>query len=393
MDSFSSLNFALLISLYISIAFFVSLIFKLRTKLGIGILFAGIGAFQFLQTYLTNTIQIQIDSFLTISPGTILFNASLFAVLILFVKEGAARARSLLYALLITNLFLCAIQYFIGLSFPESPMANLFNTDSIAIGIKTFSLGTILLFLDGLLVFFLYNQISRKLNGFFKKAVIIMTLVFFFDAFVFLTVIQGVELNSNFLNSTILKAFLSSLIYSVLFALYLKFFEKSKFVKGNSYSLSTYFSFLLYRGELENIQKKLAHQEKVFSDELVASETRFQLASELANLGYWQFNAQNKVFLLNDQLLKIYRTPLESIGSYLLSIKDYIDQFIPKEEQAAFISKLDSIDFGQAPSRSEIKHKVAFGDGSQGYVITVILTEKDSSTNEIKVHGITRATR
>ncbi|MFP2996721.1 hypothetical protein ABN763_12460 [Spongiivirga sp. MCCC 1A20706] len=390
MESFNLLNFALLASLYTCITVFIAVIFKLRTKFGIGLVFTGIGAFQFLQTYLANTITLEISSVISISPGTIMFHASLFVVLLILVKEGSNKARTLLYAILFTNLFLCAIQYALGYSFPRSPMASLFNSENIGIGIKTFSLGTLLLFVDGLLIFFLFNKISKLNIPFFLNALVSMSFVFFFDAIIFLVVIQGIDFEINLVYNSVVKSLLSSLVYSSLFTLYFALFEVKKSLNFKNNSFGDVISFLLYRKQMENIQKKLEHQERVFSDQLFYAESRFRVAGEIANLGYWKYDKHTKSMILNDHIMKLYGISTIDFNNYVIPFTDFVERHIPKQEKEEYLKKVKSIDLNKAPSRTEIKHKAIFGNGAEGRVLTVVMAEKDPKSGQIEVYGISR---
>ena len=95
----------ILFSQGILVSFLILMLFHLRKKLGIGILFACLGLFQFMQVFLSSTVYVELASNFLVSPGSsVLFTVTLFAVLIIYIKEDASETRKIIYALLITNI-------------------------------------------------------------------------------------------------------------------------------------------------------------------------------------------------------------------------------------------------------------------------------------------------
>ena len=69
--------------------------FHLRTIFGFSLLYITLGAFQHLQTLMAATLYIEIAPGIVVSPGsTILFTATLFAVLLVYIRDDAVQTRS-----------------------------------------------------------------------------------------------------------------------------------------------------------------------------------------------------------------------------------------------------------------------------------------------------------
>ncbi len=71
-------------------------LFRLRTRFGLSLLFITLGAFQQMQMMLALSFYVELAPGLLVSPGSVvLFTSSLFAVLLIYIREDASEARCL----------------------------------------------------------------------------------------------------------------------------------------------------------------------------------------------------------------------------------------------------------------------------------------------------------
>lgn len=81
------------------------LFFRMRGTFGLAPIYTTLGVFFQLSNLLAATIYLRITPEILVSPGSVvLFPASIFAVLFIYIREDAAEARKLIYALVATNL-------------------------------------------------------------------------------------------------------------------------------------------------------------------------------------------------------------------------------------------------------------------------------------------------
>lgn len=72
-------------------------LFRLRTRFGLSLLLVTLGVFQPLQVILASSLYVPFWGDLSVSPGSvILFTVSLFAVLLVYIREDALAARKVL---------------------------------------------------------------------------------------------------------------------------------------------------------------------------------------------------------------------------------------------------------------------------------------------------------
>jgi hypothetical protein len=88
----------------------VLLLFKYRKQLGLAPLYILLGSVQYVQVFSGTMISLEVFGEYTLYPGSvILFAAVLFAVLLVYIKEGVASARALMLGIIFSNFILSAM--------------------------------------------------------------------------------------------------------------------------------------------------------------------------------------------------------------------------------------------------------------------------------------------
>ncbi len=170
------------------VAFVILLLFRLRKKLGIGALFACLGLFQFVQVFLSSTFYVLIADDFLVSPGTVvLFTSTLFAVLIIYIKEDASETRKIIYALFIVNIVMSILLSTFSWHFNETSSHDLLKVSTTLFDVSSWVLfvGTIALVLDSLLIIVIFEFISKKIRFQFFQICITMLIVVVFDTLFF----------------------------------------------------------------------------------------------------------------------------------------------------------------------------------------------------------------
>jgi hypothetical protein len=211
------------------VSFLILLLFHLRKKLGIGILFACLGLFQFMQVFLSSTLYVELAKNFLVSPGSsVLFSATLFAVLTIYIKEGTGETRKIIYALLITNLIMSLLIESFGWNIKESATYNPFNVSTNLFDNNAWVLlvGTIALFLDSLLIIIIYEFVSRYLSNLFLQICVTMLIVLSFDtAFFSILAFWSRDNLSTILVSGLISKGIFAVYYSIIFSIYLRYID------------------------------------------------------------------------------------------------------------------------------------------------------------------------
>jgi PAS domain S-box-containing protein len=262
------------------VAFIILFLFRLRKQFGIGILFACLGLFQFLQVFLLITVRVPIIDGILILPGpSILFIATLFAILIIYIKEEAGETRNLIYALFIINIVMILLIKLFSLNYnitSDTPFYESNNLFDISAGVLF--IGTITLFLDSLLIIIIFKFVSKRLRFLFLKICLTMLTVATFDSLVFSTIAFWSSKNlSTIVLSSLISKGIFSLYYSLIFYFYLKFFD---IVAKKSYyfKIKEVFKSVTYKQKFESIisEIKKIEKERAADIELANKELLFQ---------------------------------------------------------------------------------------------------------------------
>ncbi|WP_363299759.1 PAS domain-containing protein [Altibacter sp.] len=208
-------------------------LFKFRKKMGLAPLYILLGTVQYIQALSNTMVAFEIFDRFTIYPGSvILFSAVLFAVLLIYIKEGVTSARMLIIGIIISNLVLSAL---FGITYQQELVLgnnqDLNAVSSFLINYKFFIVGTVILLVDFILLGIIYQFLISKIKKLNYLLVLFISLlsVLIFDAFAFNIILRydSPDLVNSIVGHIIGKSF-SALIFSVILYVYLKFVDDDK---------------------------------------------------------------------------------------------------------------------------------------------------------------------
>ncbi|WP_233558630.1 histidine kinase dimerization/phospho-acceptor domain-containing protein [Aquimarina sp. BL5] len=280
------------------VSFLVLILFHFRKVTGNGLLFTTLGMFQFIQVFTATTMYFEVYDGITVSPGSsVLFSVTLFSVLIFYIKEDALLTRRLIYALVIANLMIVILLLLFGINLEDSNMhqvsftmlSDFFNTNVILL-----VYGTTLLFIDSILIIFIFEYISKYIPSLFLRIFITMLLILSFDAILFSVIgFWNTGNISSVLISGLSSKIVMSFYYGILFTIYIKYFQKE--VSENSYStFKDVYHSLTYRQKFEEAEKVIQ-----------LSENRYQTLTDISPVGIFMTKANGKTTFVNEKWCKI----------------------------------------------------------------------------------------
>ncbi len=247
-----SLNNALLLIgegiLYFGVMAFL---FRMRHLFGLGVFVCALGSLHFLETYLAAVLYVQFVAGTAISPGSIvLFAGKLVMLLLLYIREDATAVRQPIYGLLIGNFLIVALGMLLRLHDVMAPVPNRvpdFQLIDQMGGLMIW--GTILLFIDSILIILLYERsgawFGRNVTArIWVSAAMVLTLdqVGFFLA---LRLFIGVPIEVLF--GGWLGKMAAAAFYAALAGAYLRWFERGDVREALQPRLVDVFDALTYR--------------------------------------------------------------------------------------------------------------------------------------------------
>lgn len=166
-------------------------LFRIMTQLGLAPLYVSLGVFQPVKVLLVPSIYAEILPGLIISPGSaIMFTASLFAALLVYIREDAIEARKIIYGVMAANLTMTMLLLVLGtqLNFPDTLNFLDLPQEIFNQGARVMLTGTLVLFADVLLVIFVFETVGRFITRIpFLRIYLTMAIILVFGTLFFVT--------------------------------------------------------------------------------------------------------------------------------------------------------------------------------------------------------------
>ena len=233
-------------------------LFSARRVLGLAPIYTAVGVLYYLATLLASTSFIKVSPLL-ISPGSVaLFPATLFAVLLVYIREDAREARNMIYGLLAANVSATLLGLLVSYHL-QGPLA--YNPMSLPRELfvqspRLFFVGTLALYADTILIILVYEAVSRFVQVLFLRILVSLLAVLAFDTLVFVTggFVEHPAYFAILLSGMLGKA-VTGTIYAVALTLYLPRAKTEDVVRPG---LGDLFGVLTYRQRYEALRAQAA---------------------------------------------------------------------------------------------------------------------------------------
>lgn len=236
--------------------------FSLRGKFGYAPLYITLGGFQHLQTLLAATLYIEVLPGIIISPGSaVLFTATLFAVLLVYIREDAAQARSLIVGIVAANLTLSLFIAIAMLHMGSNLLVDIgySSTHLLQWDMRAFVAGTATLIIDVVLIIVLYEFFFRVFRQLlFVRILAAMLVVVSIDTALFVgTTFYGDGNMAQILFSGLVGKTSVAVLYSALLSGYL-WYSRIRAADGIAFPVDHHdvFHILTYKQRYELLEEE-----------------------------------------------------------------------------------------------------------------------------------------
>jgi diguanylate cyclase (GGDEF)-like protein len=245
------------------LAVFLIGLFRLRSYMGLSLLYIALGVFQHIQTLLALSIYIEVYPGILVSPGSaVLFTGSFFAILLVYIREDAVEARKICYGILGANLIAGLLSYLFAINLKSPVTLNFYNLplELFNLNARVMITGVLILALDVLLIIFVYEAVSRLLRKkFFLRVLLSLVVVLCVDTVLF---VVGNFINqpnfTSILISGLIGKSIMAVFYSGILTLYLRVFEKEKtHIVQEELPVRDIFQLLTFRQKYQLLQEQM----------------------------------------------------------------------------------------------------------------------------------------
>ena len=334
------------------LAVVVLALFWLRRWVGLTPLYVSLGVFQPVQVILSASVYVEVWPGLSVSPGTLLFAASLLAVLLVYIREDAMQARKVIYGILGANLTMTLVMYVASVQLRTPGTSNFLALapELFSQGARLTAVGTAVFLADVVLLILLYGGLRNRFRRLpFVRVLLTLTGALLFDAVAFTS---GVFFERPDYPSLLMAAVTSKLLIALFFSaallLYLRFVEPAEFAgAAPNHPLRDFFYAFTYRDKLELQAQK--------TDEV---EARLAKAQQVARMGFLDWDLATNEIWWSDEMLHIVGI---APGENRQTLASTVASVHPDDRAAAEASVRRAID-GIAPH--SLDHRVLHADGT-----------------------------
>jgi diguanylate cyclase (GGDEF)-like protein len=302
-------------------------LFRSRTLLGLSPLYIVLGGFQYLEASLSLRVEVA-PGWLIYPASTVMFTATLLAVLLVYIKEETTEARKLVYGLVLANIGLTLVALIVSehLRIPGSAVPIGLSANSLQGSAWVAAVGTTLLLLDVLGIILVYEFVSRFVRPLFLRALLSLLLVVSFDNAWFTLLVQGPghpQFQMLLLSGFTGKA-LAALFYTMALCVYLRYFEPQRATVGSG-DVQDVFQALTYRQKYEEVRQRMVRDaltgvyNRGYFDEIlpraVAHASRYQepLSLLLVDTDHFKTINDTHSHLTGDRVLRLVA---ETLGEH-----------------------------------------------------------------------------
>ena len=245
----------------LALALLVFALFRLRRRIGLTPLYVSLGVFQPVQVILSSSVYVDLLPGVPVSPGTLMFAASLLAVLLVYIREDALEVRKAVYGIVVANLVMTLVMFGTSVQLATPGTDNLAGVPPVIFsqGARVTAVGTIVLLADVVLLIVSYTGARRLFpRNPLLRVWLTLTGVLLFDALAFTTgVFAGHPQYPALLLAALLSKTLVAVLFSALLVAYLRFVEpeRASAIAGD-HPLRDIFYSLTYRDKFELQRQK-----------------------------------------------------------------------------------------------------------------------------------------
>ncbi|HVT03628.1 MAG TPA: EAL domain-containing protein [Thermoanaerobaculia bacterium] len=302
--AFFSLTLAFLAAEVLFVALVILTLFYFRRRFGLTPLFLFIGSQQYLQTVLAATVYLPLVGRYSTSPGSaVLFTSSLFAILLVYLREDVPQTRRMIYGIVFANVMLTLLSLITNAQMKSGIAINLLQIpkDFFQIDPRIFMAGTLVLFCDSLLVIVLYEFLFSRARvlSLFPRIVAALLAVVYFDSIVFSFLsFWGRPIFWTVLGGQLIGKTISGTAFGTLLFVYLRYVDEAKSKGAQSRDFHDVFSILTYRERYEQIRSEKEEQAQRHQEAIRESDQRYR----------WLFDgSHDAIVLVSEETFEILR--------------------------------------------------------------------------------------
>ncbi len=339
----------------------------LKGRLGLALIFVFVASNQFVQNLLATTVYVDLLNRYPVSPGSaVLFSSSLFALLLIYLKEDIATTQRLIYGILLANLTLAAVALSTRWGVAQGQLEEIGAvSDWFAhYEIGGLALGTGLLVADAFLLIILYETLRSRVRWIpeWLRIVLSLLIVLWLDTAVFVGVVfRGEPGLVETLVGNLAGKGLAGVLYGSLLWGYLKLSRENPAVQ-ESREIRDPLSILTFGERYRLLRQEVEQLERLRERE----RQRAEIALRGARLGAWDWLIQTGETFHDDLWAEMLGYSRESIEARIESWENRIHP----DDRARVEETLNAHLDGASPFY-EVEHRLRTRTGEWKWILSM----------------------
>jgi PAS domain S-box-containing protein len=130
-------------------------------------------------------------------------------------------------------------------------------------------------------------------------------------------------------------------------------------------------------------------RKKKYDIELQESKTKIDIAMDVAQLAYWEYDVKVDRYTFDDQFYGLYGTDVIKEGKTQMSSVEYAEKFIPPEESSIVGTEiLKALETNDHNYFSQVEHVIKKLDGEKRFITVRYWIVKDKNGKTTKICGV-----
>lgn len=364
----------------IFISLFILVLYRLKSRLSLAPLYVLIGSNLLFPSILSTKMELEILGGLSIliSP-TIIFTSSLFAILLIYVKEGIHTTQRFILSIILANL---SLTFLIAISNWQEIMLNEGIPTIFYINFRILIAGIISLIFVAFIMVILYEFLFTRIKwlNLYLRIVLTLVIILIFDSitFIFFSFWGSPNFESKLMSQLFGNSIAAFFFASVLWA-YLRYWDKEIDSEWKEKGKEDIFSILTYKGRLEKLQTEKEISDETFNRELLAQNEALQKANtELDRFVYSASHdlrapLKSVIGLANILHEKLgsekddERILLDMIRNSVVKLDSFIEDILDHSRNARLEMRLEKLNFDEIIEDCKRNHK--FMEGADNVIL------------------------
>lgn len=129
-------------------------------------------------------------------------------------------------------------------------------------------------------------------------------------------------------------------------------------------------------------------ERKLAEEAIRTNEARLSEALNIARLGNWEYDFEKDLFTFNDNFYAVFRTDVETVGSYQMSSAEYAERFVHPDDAPLVGTEIaKALSTTERHFQAQVEHRIFFPDGSLGYIYVSINVDRDENGKIVRWYG------